>query len=507
MNAIEMSVDGIAILDAQGVYTYMNTAHARCYGYAPQDLIGREWSMLYHPAQVARFLAEVFPTLDRTNEWTGQSEGRRRDGSLFPQEVSLRKLDDGGLICVVRDITDKIRNDYITRIVKLAVEAASDGIAITDEDNKIIFMNLSFLKIHGYDPHDRERYLGMDWRHFYNDAGRDHINTVVLPTTILKGHWSGTTLVVRPDGSRFYGDASLTKLTDGLILGVMRDITDRRLAEIEREKLRERIFQSEKIEAVGRITTKLLDDFQKMLSIIREMTDGKTMPSVESMRIIRGAADKAQQNVDEIMSLYDQRATRAVTINLYDFISKQQASLSSLFPRSVTFEVDLLRAGGLSSRFDEQQLYQIIRHLCLNAIESIADTSGRVVLAVRPMDPILVALHRDILVDTMPVRVAAASVRTRFTSDTRGYAITGYLLRDRNYAEIVVSDTGSGISREILGHIFDPFFTTKASSKGAGIGLPTVQGYVTGAGGAVIVETLLNAGTNVHIYLPVPEAV
>lgn len=505
MNAIEMSVDGIAILDANGAYTYMNAAHARCYGFEPHELTGKQWSILYDAAKAARFRTEIFPALERDGAWSGQSEGRRKDGTEFHQDISLRKLDDGGLICVVRDISDKIRNDHITKVVKLAVEAAADGIAITDEDNKILFMNLSFLKIHGYNPHEREKYIGTDWRHLYNEAGQEHINSVVLPTAILKGAWSGSTVVVRPDGSRFYADASLTKLSDGLMLGVMRDISDRRAAEMERENLREKLFQSQKIEAVGRITTRLLDDFQAMLSVIRDVAGGKIGSPDEAMEKIRGAADKAQEGVDEIASFYGKKAVRAVPINLGDFITAQRSELFSLFPKSISFEIDI-KAPDLRAVFDEGQLRQIIRNLCLNAIEAIATPVGRVVLTVRVMDRNFLGLRREIITESVPDRTKAAGVRTKFPSEGKGYAISGYLLRDGAYAEIIVSDTGRGMSRDILGNIFNPFFTTKALSRGAGLGLSTVQGYVAGGGGAVIVETVQDQGTDVHFYLPVADS-
>lgn len=504
MKAIEMLADGIAILDANGCYTYMNAAHARHYGFEPQELIGKEWSILYGPARIARFRAEIFPALDKVGTWSGQSEGRRKDGTEFQQDISLRKLDGGGFICVVRDISDKVRNDHVTKIIKLAVEAAADGIAITDEDNKLLFMNLSFLKIHGYNPHERDKYIGTDWRHLYNKTGQEQINSVVLPTTILKGAWSGSMVVARPDGSRLYGDASLTKLSGGLTLGVMRDITDRRTAEIEREGLREKLFQSQKIEAVGRITTRLLDDFQAMLSVIRDVADGKVGSPQEAMARIRGAADKAQEGVDEIASFYGKKTVRAVPINIGDFMTGLRSELFALFPNAVSFEMDI-KSTDARTWFDEGQLRQIIRNLCLNAIEAIATPVGRVVLTVRVMDRNILGLRREMIIETMPDRIKAASVRTKSPAAGKGYAMSGYLVRNRSYAEIIVSDTGRGIARDILGNIFNPFFTTKAASRGAGLGLSTVQGYVAGGGGAVIVETLLDHGTDVHVYLPVPD--
>jgi len=108
MAAIESSMDGIAILDADENYTYVNPAHARIYGYdSPAELIGRSWRMLYDEEEVVRFERNVMPALRETGRWQGEALGRKSDGSFFPQEVSLNLIEHGGLICVVRDIGER----------------------------------------------------------------------------------------------------------------------------------------------------------------------------------------------------------------------------------------------------------------------------------------------------------------------------------------------------------------------------------------------------------------
>jgi len=106
MAAMESSIDGIGILDAAAHYTYLNRAHAELYGYdRPEVLLGRSWRDLYEADEVARFEQSILPELFREGRWRGEASGRRRDGSLFPQELSLSVLADGGIVCVVRDIT------------------------------------------------------------------------------------------------------------------------------------------------------------------------------------------------------------------------------------------------------------------------------------------------------------------------------------------------------------------------------------------------------------------
>lgn len=106
--AIEASMDGMAILGENEEYIYLNQAHATLYGCdSPRELVGKSWKVLYHKDELRRFEQEVMPVLRREGRWRGEAVGKKRDGSTFQQEVSLTALEDGGLICVVRDITER----------------------------------------------------------------------------------------------------------------------------------------------------------------------------------------------------------------------------------------------------------------------------------------------------------------------------------------------------------------------------------------------------------------
>ncbi|HXI11990.1 MAG TPA: EAL domain-containing protein [Thermoanaerobaculia bacterium] len=105
--AIRASLDGVSILDSAGTFTYMNDAHARTYGYNVVDMLGRSWTMLYDDDERERFSSEIMPRFWRERSWRGAAMGLRSDGTTFPQEVSLTALDDGGLVCVVRDTTER----------------------------------------------------------------------------------------------------------------------------------------------------------------------------------------------------------------------------------------------------------------------------------------------------------------------------------------------------------------------------------------------------------------
>jgi len=106
--AMEASTDGIAILDVDESYRFANQAHADIYGYdSPDAFVGNSWQMCYGKDEHERFESEVMPTLDAEGQWRGEAIGTRKDGTTFPQELSLSRTTDGQAICVVRDISER----------------------------------------------------------------------------------------------------------------------------------------------------------------------------------------------------------------------------------------------------------------------------------------------------------------------------------------------------------------------------------------------------------------
>ncbi len=106
VQAVAAAMDGVAFLDDEGRYVFLNDAHLEVYGYGDaSELVGSSWKTLYHPDEVRRFEEEIFPLLRRDGRWRGEATGRRRDGSPFPQELSITVIAEGGMVCVVRDVT------------------------------------------------------------------------------------------------------------------------------------------------------------------------------------------------------------------------------------------------------------------------------------------------------------------------------------------------------------------------------------------------------------------
>jgi PAS domain S-box-containing protein len=107
--AIEVSDDGFAITDPQGVFSFMNRAHAALFGYDdPADLIGKPWSVLYDAVEQRRIEEKVMPALGEAGVWRGETIGRRADGSPVEQEIVLTLSQEGGIVCVTRGIGERL---------------------------------------------------------------------------------------------------------------------------------------------------------------------------------------------------------------------------------------------------------------------------------------------------------------------------------------------------------------------------------------------------------------
>lgn len=113
---IEASRDGIAVLDAQGTFIYVNRAMARLHGYEQaQELIGKPWRTLLGYTEAQRLDQEALPKVTLHRHWQGDALGRRRDGSVFPQDLSLTALEGGGIVCVMHDISERKRTEEALR--------------------------------------------------------------------------------------------------------------------------------------------------------------------------------------------------------------------------------------------------------------------------------------------------------------------------------------------------------------------------------------------------------
>ncbi|MBF0363686.1 MAG: response regulator [Oligoflexia bacterium] len=132
LQAIESSMDGVAILTPQGDYVYANDAQVKVFGYyGCNDIVGDNWESLYPEEEVKRLQEKILPEFKEKGKWIGEINAKRKDGSIYQQEMSLTKMDDGKFISICRDITERKRKEKereeLERKVYLASRLASVG--------------------------------------------------------------------------------------------------------------------------------------------------------------------------------------------------------------------------------------------------------------------------------------------------------------------------------------------------------------------------------------------
>jgi PAS domain S-box-containing protein len=249
--ALDASMDGMALLDAAGRYVYVNAAHAAVYGFPNrEELIGQSWRILYDEEGLNYIDKQIFPVLQDQGKWHGRAIGMRRDGSLFPQELSLAFLPDGGLVCVVRDIADRIKSEELANMSERIIERSSsvvfrceptprwpilyvsaNVIAWGYRPEDLLSGNLSFVDILHAD--DIQRIQAESARFHATSLTRWHQQYRIRTADGTVRYVEDETFVMRnPDGSVQY------------IEGVLHDVTDRRASEAQIAQLGQLVDES-----------------------------------------------------------------------------------------------------------------------------------------------------------------------------------------------------------------------------------------------------------------------
>jgi PAS domain S-box-containing protein len=234
--AVIAAMDGIALLNHEGKFLYLNDAYLRIFGYQHnRDLIDKPLHTLYYPDEMARIERDVLPMLQREGQWRGEAIAKRQDGSTFFEEVSLT-LTQGGFICVCRDITETKQAEIRLRLLERAIGASSNGIIITDAtlpDNPMIYVNPGFERITGYTV---DEVIGKNGR-FLEGPEANQAALESLRRAIKAGEDCVVNLRnYRKDGTLFWNELSVSPVRDAQgrlthYIGVQTDTTERKRAE------------------------------------------------------------------------------------------------------------------------------------------------------------------------------------------------------------------------------------------------------------------------------------
>jgi diguanylate cyclase (GGDEF)-like protein/PAS domain S-box-containing protein len=235
--AMQSSMDGISISGADGRLTHLNQAHADLYGYAnPDEMTGMNWRQLYGEEQVSEFERRVIPALAEEGRWRGEFVGSRKDGSEFPQELSLSLLEDGGTICVVRDITQRKRAEEAAAASESRLEEAQSVAGIGSWEWSFADESLTWSReeysIFGVDPESFEADLESLLQLIHPDDRERVVERMRQPpreTGLIESEYR----IVRPGGEvrEIYSRQRTERDESGepiRVLGTIQDVTERR---------------------------------------------------------------------------------------------------------------------------------------------------------------------------------------------------------------------------------------------------------------------------------------
>lgn len=355
-----------------------------------------------------------------------------------------------------------------------AIEASSDGIGIIDAEQRLAYMNPALMRLHKIRPDEADEYIGSHWSNLYTLKGKAEILNVVMPALRRTGSWFGESLIKTKDGEVITAEMSLSLMPDGGIIGTARDITMRKLIEKEKDVLRQKFAQIEKMQAVGQLTGGIAHDFNNLMTIIEANIDMIKDEVPFGMRdtylqpALRASA-RATELTQRLLAFARRQILQSEIINPDDVIPDTVAMLQRSLGRQVEIITDL--GNGPVIQIDPGQLENAIVNLCINARDAMPK-GGQIF-----------------------IRTETVSIDEE-TRKTYSFMVPG------DYACISVSDTGHGIPPELIGKIFDPFFTTKEAGKGSGLGLSMIYGFAKQSGGYVVAANNKNGGATFKLYFP-----
>ncbi len=257
---------------------------------------------------------------------------------------------------------------------------------------------------------------------------------------------------------------------------VSRDITERKQAEELLRRRDEQLRQSQKMEAIGRLSGGIAHDFNNLLGVIIgysesiELRTDPNDPLRKSATEIRKAGERAASLTHQLLAFSRKQVLQAQILDLNALVTDMGKMLKRLIGMHIELTTELAADLG-RVKVEQSQIEQVILNLVVNARDAMPD-GGNLLIETSNLDV------NEHLANSLP------------------------FLQPGPYVLLKVTDTGKGMDADTQRHIFEPFFTTKEPGKGTGLGLATVYGVVKQSGGGVIVDSQPGKGTTFKIFLP-----
>jgi PAS domain S-box-containing protein len=491
LNGYELLFDHVenmvCTLDLEGRFTSINPAGERMTGYSAQELIGLTAVELV-PAELRDAAVERF-----RRRLAGGGEAPpdeavllRRDGVNVPIEVTSTVYFDGdrpaGLLAVIHDISERKRVQEALllseRRFRRSFESAAIGMALVSPDGRFIEVNDSLCEIVGYTA---EQLVEKTFQEI------THPDDLDLDLEYLGQVLAGEIASYQLEKRYFHADGeivwvmlsvSLVRAADGTPLhfvSQIEDVTQRKHAEAERDRLQEQLHHAQKLEAVGRLAGGIAHDFNNMLTGIRGyselLLDGldPSSPLREEAEQIKRAAEQASNLPKQLLAFSREQVLEPRLVDLDAIVADAVGLVNRLIGDKVELELRHEATSALVEA-DPGELEQLLLNLAVNASQAMPD-GGRLV------------------------------IRTG-NEEIDGETAARNAVKPGRFVVLGVEDSGVGMDAGTKARAFEPFFTTKPPGEGSGLGLAGVYGVVTRSGGFVRVDTELGTGSTFRLYFP-----
>lgn len=360
------------------------------------------------------------------------------------------------------------------------IDIAQDAIVSVDENHIVTLFNNGAERVFGYKEDEvvgqpleilLPEFLHSDHHRLVKEFGDSEINSRVMST---RGELSG----IRKNGEQFPAEVSISKVTVGgkaIFTAFLQDISTRKRAEARQTALEQKLYQTQKMETVGRLAGGIAHELNNMLSPILGYAEilmlqlKKRGEDPAHANAIYRSAQRAKSLVSKILLFSRRGPSEHMSVDLVQLLQELVEFTRLTQPKNITLNLTCASetAPILGSSI---QIYQVMSDLCINAQQAILD-SGNI----------------EIAIDILELENHKCGVGERLSG---------------KFVRVTVSDDGCGMDKRTAERIFEPFYTTREVGEGSGLGLSAVFGIVENHKGGINVSTVLGKGSSFEIYLP-----